>query len=111
MPASSPYDRAAGTVSTPVISQATSSQPGLPTCRAVSADTRKMPEPIIEPTTTALASSSPRARLNARASFSTDSDGIPLLPHRRTLRTLGDCVLGFSPLLCTAQEGIAQRFA
>ena len=31
---------------------ATSSQPGLPTCRAMSAETMKMPEPIIEPTTT-----------------------------------------------------------
>ena len=39
-------------MSTPATSQATSSQPGLPTLRAMSADTMKMPEPIIEPTTT-----------------------------------------------------------
>ena len=33
-----------------------SSQPALPTFRAMSADTMKMPDPIIEPTTTIVAS-------------------------------------------------------
>ena len=40
------------TVSTPAMSQPTSIQPGLPMVRAMSADTRKIPEPIIEPMTT-----------------------------------------------------------
>jgi hypothetical protein len=39
-----------------VTSQASRSQPGLPTRRAMSADTMKMPEPIIDPTTTIVAS-------------------------------------------------------
>ena len=43
-------------VSTPVTTHATSSQPGLPSWRAMSADTMKMPEPIIDPTTTMVAS-------------------------------------------------------
>ncbi len=49
-------------VSAPVSSQATSSQPGLPISRAIVAGTMKMPEPIIEPTTTIVASNSPRPR-------------------------------------------------
>jgi hypothetical protein len=43
-------------VSRPVTSHASSSQPGLPTSLAMSAETMKMPEPIIEPTTTMVAS-------------------------------------------------------
>jgi hypothetical protein len=35
-----------------VSSHAPSSQPGLPSVRDMSAETMKMPEPIIEPTTT-----------------------------------------------------------
>src|SRR5438876_661238 len=44
--------------------QATNSQPGEPTCRDISAETRKMPEPIIEPATIVVESSSPRPRMN-----------------------------------------------
>src|SRR5579863_8396419 len=65
MAASSPYDNAAVTVNTPVTSQATSSQPGLPTRRLMSADTMKMPEPIIAPTTTIVASKRPSPRRNS----------------------------------------------
>jgi hypothetical protein len=43
-------------VRTPVATQASRSQPGLPTRRAMSADTMKMPDPIIDPTTTMVAS-------------------------------------------------------
>jgi hypothetical protein len=39
-------------VRTPVKTHAVSRRPGLPVCLPISADTRKMPEPIIEPTTT-----------------------------------------------------------
>jgi hypothetical protein len=35
---------------------AASSQPGLPICRDISAGTMKMPDPIIDPTTTMVAS-------------------------------------------------------
>ena len=52
------------TVITPAMSHTTSSQPGAPTWRAMSAETMKMPEPIIEPATTAVASHSPRPRTN-----------------------------------------------
>jgi hypothetical protein len=38
-------------VSTPVTTHATSSQPALPRLLAMSPETRKMPDPIIEPTT------------------------------------------------------------
>ena len=46
-------------VSTPVTSQATKSQPGDPTCRAMSADTMKMPDPIMDPATIIVESSRP----------------------------------------------------
>jgi hypothetical protein len=47
-------------VSTAVATQVISSNPGEFTCRAISADTIKMPEPIIDPTTSVVESSSPR---------------------------------------------------
>src|SRR6516165_1911523 len=50
------------------MSQATSSQPGLPTSWAIFAGTMKMPEPIIEPTTTMVASNRPRPRWNSVSS-------------------------------------------
>ncbi len=43
----------------PARAQTTSSQPGDPVERAMAAETRKMPEPIIEPATMAVASQSP----------------------------------------------------
>jgi hypothetical protein len=46
-----------------VTSQETISQPGLPSTRDISAETRKMPDPIIEPTTTIVASKAPRPAL------------------------------------------------
>src|SRR5438132_7573521 len=49
-------------VSTPVTSHAHSNHPGAPTCRLMSADTIKMPEPIIEPATIIVESSKPRPR-------------------------------------------------
>src|SRR6202171_1657264 len=48
----------------PVINQTTISNPGLFTCRAMSADTMKMPDPIIEPATIMVASSGPRLLTN-----------------------------------------------
>src|SRR5207247_10310449 len=66
--ASSPYDSAPTTVRMPVMTQATSSQPGLPLSRAICADTMKMPEPIIEPTTTMVESYRPSPRLNSVSS-------------------------------------------
>jgi hypothetical protein len=42
-----------------------SSQPGLPTLRDISADTMKMPEPIIDPATSMVESNSPRLRASS----------------------------------------------
>ena len=51
---------AAITVSAPVTPHTTSSQPAEPTNRAMSAETMKTPEPIIEPATSIVESSKPR---------------------------------------------------
>ncbi len=51
-------------VSTPVTAQTTSSQPEEPTSRAMSAETMKMPEPIIEPATSIVESSKPSPLTN-----------------------------------------------
>ena len=42
-----------------------SSQPGLPTLRDISADTMKMPEPIMDPATSMVESKSPRVRASS----------------------------------------------
>ena len=55
-------------VSAPVSAQAASSQPALPTYRDISADTMKMPDPIIDPTTTIVESNRPSPRLNSVSS-------------------------------------------
>ena len=49
-------------VSRPVITQVASSHPDEPTCRAMSAETMKMPEPIIDPATIIVESSRPSSR-------------------------------------------------
>src|SRR5580658_2124811 len=49
-------------VSTPVKNHATSNQPALPIWRDMSAETMKIPEPIITPTTTITESKRPRPR-------------------------------------------------
>ena len=49
----------------PVIIHEASSQPGLPTLRAISAETMKMPEPIIDPATSMVESNSPRVRASS----------------------------------------------
>src|SRR5689334_12643682 len=54
-------------VSTPASAHATSNQPGEPTSRDDSADVMKMPEPIIDPTTIIVASSSVRPRTRRAA--------------------------------------------
>ena len=46
-------------VNAPVMSQTTSSQPADPVCRAMSAETMKMPEPIIAPATIMVESNRP----------------------------------------------------
>ena len=51
------------TVRTPVTSQTTSSRPGEPTVRAMSALTMKMPEPIMAPMTIIMASNRDISRL------------------------------------------------
>ena len=49
----------------PVMIHEASSQPGLPTLRDISADTMKMPEPIIDPATSMVESNSPRLRVSS----------------------------------------------
>jgi hypothetical protein len=49
-------------VSTPARAQAIINHPGEPTSLEDSAETMKMPDPIIDPTTIIVASSSPRPR-------------------------------------------------
>ncbi len=51
-------------VSAPVTSHTTNSQPAEPTWREMSAETMKMPEPIIEPATIMVESSRPRPWTN-----------------------------------------------
>src|SRR3954471_22793350 len=55
------------TVISPARAQARRSPPGAPTSRADSADVMKMPEPIIAPMTSMVASSTPRSRCRAPA--------------------------------------------
>src|SRR5579863_4692851 len=57
----------------PVIIQAASSPPVDPASRAMSAETMKMPEPIIEPTTIVVESNKPSPRTNPEESASTGS--------------------------------------
>src|SRR6267154_6469347 len=47
---------------TPVAAQTIRSQNGDPTCRAISAETMKIPEPIIDPATIMVASNTDRSR-------------------------------------------------
>src|SRR6266542_677026 len=54
--ASSPYARAPNIVTIPATTQASSSHSGEPTVRPMSAETMKMPEPIIDPATSIVAS-------------------------------------------------------
>src|SRR5216110_1418317 len=64
--ASSPYESAPKIVITPVAIHAMSSQKGELTVREISAETMKMPEPIIEPATSIVASVSVSALTNSR---------------------------------------------
>src|SRR4051794_29417972 len=65
MAASSAEVIAPETVINPESSQATSSQPGAPTSRDDSAETMKIPEPIMAPMTSMVASRTPRSRSRA----------------------------------------------
>src|SRR5580658_4809844 len=62
-------------VSAPANAHATSSHPALPISRAISADTMKIPEPIMTPTTTMTESKRPRPRANEGASEAGDGRG------------------------------------
>src|SRR6266542_5005569 len=67
MAASSAYASAATTVMTPVITQTSRSAPGpqADTWRPMSAETMKIPDPIMEPTTSEIAASGPMPRMNS----------------------------------------------
>src|ERR1700691_5246014 len=66
-------------VSTPVKSQATRSHPALPIWRDMSAETMKIPEPIITPTTTITESNrpSPGAKVGSFGAPTGESKGVP----------------------------------
>ena len=64
--ASSPYARAPRIVTTPATTQAMRSQKGEPTVRLMSTETMKMPDPIIEPATSMVASVRVIALTNSR---------------------------------------------
>src|SRR5436305_896921 len=64
MAANSPKESAAAITSSPLTSHAASSHPAEPTCRAILAETMKMPEPIIDPVTIITESSRPSSRTN-----------------------------------------------
>ena len=73
MAASSPQVRAPKQVMTPVSSQAMSSQPGEPTDRPMSAETMKIPDPIIAPATSMVASVRVMALMNPVCGGADDS--------------------------------------
>jgi hypothetical protein len=68
----------------PVSIQAPSSQPGLPMFRAMSAETMKMPDPIIDPTTTIVESYSPSPRWNSVSSAVATAVALPPLAIDRS---------------------------
>src|SRR5688572_22740988 len=78
MAASSAQQSAPVIVSKPASPQAASNHPGDPTRRADSAEVMKMPEPIIDPTTIIVASSSE----NPRTSFGDECLGASLMNSR-----------------------------
>ena len=72
MAASSAQESAPVIVSTPATAQATSNQPGEPTNFADSAETRKIPDPIIDPITIIVASKTLRPRTKCSLPFGSD---------------------------------------
>src|ERR1019366_10122613 len=79
------------------MTQAASSPPVEPVCRAMSADTMKMPEPIIDPATIMVESNRPRPRTKPDDSVSVDT---PVTP--------GDLTSDIGPLL-SAYRGVSRR--
>src|SRR6266404_5494879 len=77
MVASSAQQSAPVIVIKPATAHANSNQPGAPINRADSADTMKMPEPIIDPITIMVASTGPRARTKPVPAFVGEAVGFP----------------------------------
>src|SRR5258706_13252600 len=94
MAANSPYESAAATVSNPLMTQAASSPPVDPVWRAISAETMKIPEPIIDPTTIMVESNKPRPRTNPDDSVSVTTPSI----------TSEDVGSDIAPLLFNSRE-------
>ena len=101
--ASSPYARAPKIVTTPETIHAMSSQKGELTVREISAETMKMPDPIIEPATSIVASVSVSALTNSR------DDGVSAVGV--VLVNALPQVLGCSPVFppCTARRSYPTR--
>src|SRR5437762_2149096 len=82
MAASSPYASAPSSVMMPVRIHATSRNQGDPTLRPMSAETMKIPDPIIEPATSIVASVSDMALTNSDCGCVEDSFTIGLRGSR-----------------------------
>src|SRR6478672_13630933 len=96
MAASSPYESAPSIVMTPAASQASINQRGELTVREISAETMNMPDPIIEPATSIVASVNERALTKPPADAAASPvSGISLIQsplgweHRRPARCSG----------------------
>src|SRR5512138_684489 len=88
--ASSPYARAPSIVMTPAATHASMSQRGEATVRDISADTMKMPDPIMDPATSIVASVSVRALTNPPGdAWASPVSGILLIHSLREGRDTG----------------------
>ena len=72
-------------VSAPQTPQAANSQPGLPMFRAIPADTMKIPDPIMTPTTSMVASNKPRPRANSPPWFEARASLVSFLANKNHL--------------------------
>src|SRR5687767_9482335 len=91
--ASSPYASAPSSVMTPVSTQARSRKNGLSTLRAMSAETMKIPEPIIEPATSIVASVNVIALTNSDCGCGAAGGADWAVPIAIRLRGLGEAGL------------------
>src|SRR2546423_2473240 len=96
--ASSPYASATKMVTTPDTTQAIRSQKGEFTVREISADTMKIPEPIIEPATSIVASVSVKALTNSRDDGAVAAVAVVVVKRYPQM-------LGFSLCACLPSSG------
>jgi hypothetical protein len=88
---------AAKIVRMPVIIHVKSNPPAEPVCRAISAETIKIPDPIIDPATIIVESSSPSSRTNPVFDFSSSATSVAIF----LFLLLKQKSLNFRPLIQT----------